>query len=173
MHTMDVNYSRWMSTDPDAEPDDIEDEPRRFSLPRPARSVVASGMLVALVALGGGTLLRQSATSDASSDGPTQTVETHAAKDDSGPGAASVDDSMSDESTSDDFTSDDSDEAASDDYATPDEQPPTGPLPMDRRQFRRSAGLPPGGPSPDRPLRRHHYVDSAPGPALAPPGFQP
>ena len=169
---MDVNYSRWMSKDPDAEPEVIEDEPRRFSLPRPAGSVVASGVLVALVALGGGTLVRSIAISDASSN-RAQTAESPTAKASSGPGAASVDDSTSDDVTYDDSTSDEpiyddptSDSSADDDIAS-DRSAPAGPRLSDRRVLHQPDGVPPGGPWPDRPARGHREP-AFPRPMLAP-----
>jgi hypothetical protein len=144
---MDVNYSRWMSKDPDAEPDVVEDEPRRFSLPRPSRSAIASTALVSLVVLGGGAFVRSIATPEDSA-AQVQTVETPTAR--SEPGAASVDDSALDDSTSDDSTSDDStsDNSASDDTTINDWPAPAGPPPdsqrMDRREFGPPDGVPPG-----------------------------
>jgi hypothetical protein len=176
---MDVNYSRWMSKDPDAEPEAIEDEPRRFSIPRPARSIVASGALVALVALGGGAYVRSITTAPASAD-QTQAVETPTDSETSGPGAAAVDESVSDDSTSADTTADDwADDEPSPDSGeiddgstTSDVRVPAGSLPMDRREFRRAHGIPPGGLVRDRPLRVHRYVDDSSRPAPPPPAFR-
>jgi len=178
--TMDVNYSRWMSKDPD-EPEVIEDEPRRrFTLPRPRGSVVASGTLVALVVLGGAAFVRSTATTDASADDPTQTVQTQTADDDSGPGAASVDestadeDSTSDDSTSvystsddsgdsDDSTSEDSDDSDdSDDTTAEDDSVPPGPRLMLRREFDRSDGMSPGELRRERQLQRWMYGNDDP-----------
>jgi len=141
---MDVNYSRWMSKDPDAEPDVVEDEPRRFRFRWPTRSAVASTAMVSLVVLGGGAFVRSIATPEVSAD-QVQTVETPTAEQDSGPGAASVDDSALDGSTSDDSTSDSSE---SDDGTTSSWSAPTGHRPgprrMERREFGPPNGVPPG-----------------------------
>ena len=165
---MDMNYSRWMSKDPDAEPELIEEEPRRFSLPRPAGFVVASGALVAVVALGGGAMVRSIATFDASTN-QAQTAESPIAKESDGPGAASVDDSMPDDVTYDDSTYDEptyddptSDGSADSDIAS-DSSAPSDPRLRDRRVLDQPDGVPPGGPWPDRPARGHRE------PALPPP----
>src|SRR5687768_12831407 len=39
VQSMDVNYSRWMSKDPDAGTEAFEPEPRRFTMPRPTGAV--------------------------------------------------------------------------------------------------------------------------------------
>lgn len=165
---MDVNYSRWMSKDPD-EPDVIEEEPRRFSLPRPSKSVVASGAMVALIALGGGALARSITTSDVSANqGPT--VDATTSDQSSGPGAASVEDAESattdglesepaepvDESTA-------SDESATSEESAPPDDPELTGLPPDRRQMlrrelRRAQVMRPGPP-------RHVVVVPWPGPS--------
>jgi hypothetical protein len=149
---MDVNYSRWMSKDPDAEPDVIEDEPRRFSLQWPTRSAVASTAMVSLIVLGGGAFVRSIATPEVTTD-QAETVETPSVEQSSGPGAASVDDSELDDTeldvtTSDDSAPDDSmsNSFASDDGTTSDWSAPAGPPPGPRRMVRREFGLPHGVP---------------------------
>jgi hypothetical protein len=151
---MDVNYSRWMSKDPDAEPEAIEEEPRRFSLPRPTRSVAASGAMVALIALAGGALAQSIATSeDAASQDPS--VGTTTSNGDAGPGAAGIEDSEDAEDTeaapadnaeSDDFATDDS--TLADEGTTIDDPEPTGPRVAPRwtlrRELRRARVMPPG-----------------------------
>jgi len=163
---MDVNYSRWMSKDPDAEPEVIEDEPRRFRLPTPSRSAVASTAMVSLVVLGGGALVRSMATPEVTTD-QAQTVETPTAEQSSGPGAASVDERTSDDpstdyatvddATLDDYASDDSTseeaEDSSDDGTTNDDPAPPGPRLIVRRELRQAEGMPPGEPWRDHPPR--------------------
>jgi hypothetical protein len=158
---MDVNYSRWMSKDPDAEPDVIEDEPRRFRLRWPTRSAVASTAMVSLIVLGGGAFVRSIATPDASAE-QAQTAESPTAKKSNGPGAASVDDSTSDDSTYDDPTYE-----TTDDDTNGDSSPPTGPRLMEQRELHRSKVMAPSGPSGDRPQRGHRE------PALPPPMLAP
>lgn len=158
---MDVNYSRWMSKDPDAEPEVIEDEPRRFSFPRPTRSVVATGAMLALVTLGGGALARSLTTSEApSNDDPT--VGTITSDQSSGPGAASIEDiegSIADDAESDQSASDESPAIAG--GATIDHPGPAGTTLdrrlMLRREYRRAHGIPPGPP-------RHVVAVPWPGP---------
>jgi hypothetical protein len=150
---MDVNYSRWMSKDPDAEPDEIENEPRRFSLPKPPRSVVASGVLVALVVLGVGTVGRSLTTSDASSS-QEQAVATPSPQESSGPGAAGVEeDTMFDDST----TSDDSTIPDGETYDVDDDRVlrrlDEPPMPMRNR-------LRPGPRVPGPPPRAHVEIRS-------------
>jgi len=174
---MDVNYSRWMSKDPD-EPEVIEDEPRRFRFPRPSGSVVASGALVAFVVLGGAAFVRSMATPEDAADQAHTAVETPGAEESTGPGAAGVDelsdDSTSDDSTSDDWTSEDStsddwtSDSSADDSATIDRPAPAAPRLVVRREFRRSTGMPPGRPWRDRPLRRHATRPPLPPPMLRP-----
>jgi hypothetical protein len=160
---MDVNYSRWMSKDPDAEPEPVEDEPRRFNIPRPAGSVVASGALVALVALGGGALVRSMVTSDVAAD-QAQTVGTPTAEESAASGAANIDDPTFDDSASDDSTS-----STFEDDSTVSERPaPTGPRLMDRREFRRSHGVPPGRPGRVRAPRGGSTEPALPPPTLRP-----
>jgi hypothetical protein len=154
---MDVNYSRWMSKDPDAEPDVIEDEQRRFRLRWPTRSAVASAAMVSLIVLGGGAFVRSIATSDTSAN-QVQTAESPTAKKSNGPGAASVDDSTSDDPTYDDPTNE-----TTDDYTNGDSSPPPGPRLTEQRELRRSIVMAPGGPSGDRRPRGHRE------PALRPP----
>lgn len=144
---MDVNYARWMSKDPDAEPE-IEDEPRRFRLRWPTRSAVATTAMVSLIVLGGGALVRSIATPE-SSAGQAETVETTIAEQHSEPGAAAVDDSMAEDSTSDGTTSD----HAADDITTRSPPAPAGAPPMGRRELHRSGDAPPGRPWRDRPPR--------------------
>jgi len=156
---MDVNYSRWMSKDPDAEPEVVDDEPRRFRLRWPTRSAVASTAMVSVVVLGGGAFVRSLATPEVTAD-QAQIVETPTAEQDSGPGAASVDESELDGSTSDDSTSDyltsddstsdystsdnsDSDDGTTSDWTAP-AAPPPGPRRMERREFGPPNGAPPG-----------------------------
>ena len=171
---MDVNYSRWMSKDADAEPEVIEAEPRRFTLPRPTGSVVASGALVAVVALGGGALVRSIATSDVSAN-QAQTAESPTATASDGPGAASVDDatsndSMVDDATSNNSTDDDStgeepsSESSVDDGPTVYRSAPGVPAPQlrDRRELHQSGGVPAGEPWPDRPPRAHRELAPSP-----------
>lgn len=138
---MDVNYSRWMSEDPDAQPEVIEDEPRRFSLPRPSGSAIAAAAMASLIVLGGAAFVRSIATPEVSAD-QAQTVETPIAEESSGPGAASVDDSALDDSTS--------DSAASDDGTTSEWEAPADPPPglgrMERREFGPPNGVPPSPP---------------------------
>lgn len=159
VQSMDVDYSRWMSKDPDAEPDVIEAEPRRFRIPWPSRPAVASTAMVALIVLGGAAFVRSMATPEVTTN-QAQTAETPTAKESDGPGAASVDDSMSDDFISDDPTADDtaSDDPApgsSADDGTFTERPaPSSPRFRDRRELRRPSGVPPGGPWPDRLPRR-------------------
>jgi hypothetical protein len=150
---MDVNYSRWMSKDPDAVPDPVVDEPRRFRLPRPPRSVVATGVMLALVVLGGGALSRSLTTSDASSvQEPTE--QTPSADESDGPGAASVEDNSAPDSTTTDdgASSDTSDDSVSD---RPDGdrviQRPDGPRMIERRRFGPASDMrgPPPAPRPD------------------------
>lgn len=154
VQTMDVNYARWMSKDPDAEPE-IEDVPRRFRLRWPTRSAVASTAMVSLIVVGGGAFVRSIATPE-SSAGQAETVETTIAEQHSEPGAASVDDSMSEDSTSasDDSASDvsTSDGSVSDDSSTSDWSAPAGPPPGPRRMDRRELG-PPNGMPPSPPMR--------------------
>lgn len=145
---MDVNYSRWISKDPDAEPDVIEDEPRRFRLRWPTRSAVASTAMVSLIVLGGGAFVRSIATPDASDQA--QTAESPTAKKSNGPGAASVDDSTSDDPTYDDPTYE-----TTDDDTNGDSSPPPGPQLMEQRELHRSNVMAPSGPSGDRPPRGH------------------
>lgn len=160
---MDVNYSRWMSKDPDADPDVIEDEPRHFRLPRPSRSVVASGAMLVVIALAG-AVVRSTATPEGSSTGEDPTVTATTADKDSGPGAASIEDttdawtsdsSTSDSSAAEDSTTSDDDVTSDEGWASPAEPP--GPLPerrrMERREFGPPDGMPPGGPPPGRALR--------------------
>ena len=164
---MDVNYSRWMSKDPDAEPDVIEDEPRRFNLRWPTWSAVASTAMVSLIVLGGGAFVRSIATPEVTTD-QAETVETPAAEQSSGADAVSVDDS-SDDSTSEDPMSDDSTSDNVADYGTTRDRPARiGPRLMARRELRRSDGMPPGRPWRDRPPRG----DST-RPALPPPMHRP
>jgi len=167
VQSMDVNYSRWMSKDPDAEPDVIEDEPRRFRFPWPSRSAVASTAMVSLIVVGGAAFVRSMATPEVTTN-QAQTAESPTAKESDGPGAASVDDSMSDDSISDDLTADDvaADDTAPDDSASVSsaddgtfaERPaPSSPRFRELREFRQPGGVPPGGPPggpwPDRPPR--------------------
>ncbi|HUS20868.1 MAG TPA: hypothetical protein VMZ66_02525 [Aeromicrobium sp.] len=156
---MDVNYSRWMSKDPD-EPEVVEDESRRFRFPRPAGSV-ASAALVALVALGGAAFVRSMATPEDSADQAQTAVETPTAEESTGPGAASVDES-SDDSTSEDSTSDD----FADESTTRDRPERVGPRLMARRELRRSNGMPPGRPWRDRPPRGDSTRPALPPPML-------
>jgi hypothetical protein len=154
---MDVNYSRWMSKDPAAEPDVIEPEPRRFSLPRPTGAVVASGALVAVVALGGGALVRSIATFDVSAN-QAQTTESPTAEASDGPGAASVEDSTSDDSTYDDSTGDEPTSDRAEDGTTVYRSAPGDPQLWDRRELHQSDDVPPGEPWPDRPPRAHREL---------------
>jgi hypothetical protein len=159
---MDVNYSRWMSKDPDAEPDVIEPEPRRFTLPRPTGSVVASGALVAAVALGGGALVRSIATSDVSAN-QAQTAESPTAEASDGPGAAGVEDSTSNDSTYDDSTEGEpTSDIAVDDDPTVYRSAPGAPQLRDRRELHQSDDLPAGEPWPDRPPRAHRELAPPP-----------
>lgn len=169
-----MNYSRWMSKDPDAEPEVIEDEPRRFSLPWPSGSAVAATAMVSLIVLGGAAFVRSIATPEVTTD-QAQTVETTTSDQDSGPGAASVDESElndptsdysgSDDSTPDDSTLDDStlDDSTSDSYASDDSVtgewsapagPPPGPRRLERREFGPPDGVPPGPPMRERRVFR-------------------
>jgi hypothetical protein len=160
---MDVNYSRWMSKDPDAEPEAIEDEPRRFRIPQPSPPAVAIAAMAGLVILGGGALVRSLATPDVSAD-QVQAVQTPAAEE-SGPGAAAVDESTYDESTYDDSTS----VGSAEETATRDRfRRPASLRLMERREFRETYGLSPGRPWRDRPPR-----DDSTEPALPPPMFRP
>lgn len=182
---MDVNYSRWMSKDPD-EPEVIEDEPRRFSLRWPSRSAVASTAMVSLLLVGGSAVVRSFATPEVTAD-QGQSVETPTAEATDGPGAASVeeftsDDSAGDESTSDESTSDysTSDEDTSDVDTTDDdttdddidedvtdgESIPPGPRLVFRGEFRRPDGLRPGRPMRDRPARIHLHRGPGGAPVL-------
>jgi hypothetical protein len=162
---MDVNYSRWMSTDPDAEPEEPENEPRRFTLPRPARSVVASGALVALIALSGGAYVRSITTATVSAD-QTRAVEAPTDAESEGPGAAEIDESTSYGSVSDDDRASDSSE--SDDETVDDPPSLPGPRVKVRREVREANGVPPSGPWSDHP--RH---DDRRGPAPEPPRLGP
>jgi hypothetical protein len=148
---MDVNYSRWMSKDPDAEPEVIEDEPRRFSFPWPSGSAVAATAMVSLIVLCSAAFVRSTATPEVTTD-QAQTVETPTTEQDSGPGAASVDDSALVDSTSDDSTSDSaaSDDSTTSDWSAPAGLPP-GPRRMERREFGPHNGVP---PSPSLRVRR-------------------
>ena len=168
---MDVNYSRWMSKDPNAEPDVIEDEPRRFSLPRPARSVVASGAMVALLALGGGALLRSIATPEVSTE-KDQAVGTTTSDQSSGPGAAGTEDTEHTEDTEDStLDGTESDDSAIDESVTVDEGTTigdpelTGRRPerpwMARRELRRAYGLRPGPPPHVAPGPGLRHIDDA------------
>lgn len=160
---MDVNYSRWMSKDPDAEPDVIEPEPRRFTLPRPTGSVIASGALMAVVALGGGALVRSIATSDVSSN-QAQTAESPTAEASDGRGAASIEDSTSDEPAHDDSTDEPMADISVDDGTTVHRSAPGAPQLRERRELHQSDDVPPGQPWPDRPPRAHREL--APPPML-------
>ena len=135
---MDVNYSRWMSKDPDAEPEPVEDEPRRLNLPRPPRSVVATGVMIALVVLAGGALSRSLTTSEASS--VQEPAEQTTSPDESdGPGAASIEEY----STSDSMTTDNSPSSDASDDSPSSESPDDdrviqrldGPRMLERRRF--------------------------------------
>ena len=165
---MDVNYSRWMSKDLHAEPEVIEPEPRRFTLPRPTGSVVASGALVAVVALGGGALVRSIGTSDVSAN-QVQTAESPTAEASDGPGAASVEDSTSNDSTYDDSTDDSADDEPTSDVSVDDgttayrsEPGAPGSQLRDRRELHQSDDVPPGEPWPDRPPRAHRELAPPP-----------
>jgi hypothetical protein len=164
---MDVNYSRWMSKDPD-EPEVVEDEPRRFRFPRPAGSLVATTALVAFVVLGGAAFVRSMATPEDAADQPQTAVETPTAEKSTGPGAAGVDESF-DNSTSEDSTSDDSTfDSSADDSVTIDRPASAAPRLIARREFRRANGMAPGRPWRDRPLRRHATRLLLPPPMLRP-----
>jgi len=155
---MDVNYSRWMSKDPDAEPDVVEDAPRRFRLRWPTRSAVASTAMVSLVVLGGGAFVRSIATPEGSAD-QVQTVETPAAELNPGPGAASVDDSTTDDQPAGDVVTDDPVDDSMDDSSTTMTRP-AGPPPMGRRLVGPPGAMPPG-PAPDeRRLRALRHGDA-------------
>ncbi len=158
---MDVNYSRWMSKDPDAEPDAVEPEPRRFRMPRPTGAVVASGALAAVVALGGGALVRSIATSDVAAT-QTQTAESPTAEASDGPGAAGVEDSTSDDSSYDDSTYDGPTSDSAADGTTVYRSAPGDPQLRDRRELRPFDDVPPGEPWPDRPPRAHRELAPPP-----------
>lgn len=164
---MDVNYSRWMSKDPD-EPDVIEDEPRRFSLRWPSQSAVATTAMVSLVVLGGGAVVRAMSTPEVAAD-QMQSVETPAAGATDGPGAAGVEESESDDATVDESASDYSttDDDATDDGATDDDtsddSAPPGPRLVFRGELSGPDALRPGRPMRDRPVRVH--VHRGPGDA--------
>lgn len=158
---MDVNYSRWMSKDPDAGPEAVEPEPRRFSMPRPTGAVVASGALVAVVALSGGALVRSIATSDVSAN-QAQTAASPTAEASDEPGAASVEDSTSDDSTDDDSTYDEPTSESAVDGTTVYRSAPGDPQLRNRRELRQFDDVPPGEPVPDRPPRAHRELAPPP-----------
>jgi hypothetical protein len=132
---MDVNYNRWMSKDPDAEPE-IEVEPRRFRLPWPSRSAAATAAVVGLVVVGGAALVRSTVTPEVTAD-QAGSVETPTAEKTAAPDAA-----RSDASASTEYASD-----------SPEVSAPPGPA----LTVRRPPGPPPGElpreqpPMPERP----------------------
>lgn len=95
---MDKNYSAWIHNDVDEGDDPVDGEPepfwRRFQ--RPARSSVASGLLVTLIAAGvGGTAYSTWKPETSTTQQPT--AESSTTPEDSGPGAAEIEDVPTDE----------------------------------------------------------------------------
>lgn len=149
---MDVNYTRWMSKDPD-EPDVVEEEPRRFNVRWPSRSAVASAGMASLIVLGGAAAVRSLATPDATTD-QAQSVRTPDAGVTAEPTVEPTDA----------FAEDTPNEEVTDGNQAPIDPPRR----VIRGELRRPSDLPPGAPQGEDPPRVHvhHGPVGVPGPLV-------
>lgn len=108
---MDTNYSRWIHNDVAAEADTIDEERRRFRLPRPAGSVVARGLMATAVVVGLGGIIYSVQTPEASTTQQQSPLETTIADQTDAPGAAAIEESTIDDATPEESTDESTEDA--------------------------------------------------------------